>query len=112
MRQPGRQAGGAVDRGVILVGTIATVPCVLCAALARRWLDPNDRLRGARMYRCAACGGRFTVTGDALGPIEQGQWDAAELLAAVRLHIAAGALPRIENVEGKPCVIAVGRQTS
>ncbi|QBY53537.1 hypothetical protein E0W60_20895 [Cupriavidus oxalaticus] len=89
-----------------------TVPCLLCAALARRWLDRQDRLRGSQIYRCAACGGRFAVTGDALGAIEQGRWDVPELKAAVRQNIASGALPRIEDVEGRPRLIAVGRQAS
>ncbi|SOZ17134.1 conserved hypothetical protein [Cupriavidus taiwanensis] len=80
--------------------------------LARRWLDRQDRLRGSRVYRCAACGGRFAVTGDALGAIEQGRWDVAELKVAIRESIASGVLPRIENGNGRPGVIAIGRQAS
>lgn len=69
-------------------------------------------MRGSHIYRCVACGGRFAVTGDALGAIEQGRWDVAELKAAVRQNIASGVLPRIEDVEGRSRVIAVGRQAS
>ncbi len=36
----------------------------------------------------------------------------AELKAAVRQSIASGILPRIEDTEGSPSVIAVGRQAS
>lgn len=88
------------------------VPCVLCAALARRWLDRLDRQHGSRMYRCASCGGRFAVTAEALLAIVQGCWHAVELKDTVRQRIAAGTLPRIEKVDGKPSVIAVGRQSS
>ncbi|WP_080744967.1 hypothetical protein [Cupriavidus necator] len=94
------------------MSTTEAVPCLLCAALARRWLDRQDRVHGSRIYRCAACGGRFAVTGDALGAIEQGRWDVAELMATVRQNIASGILPRIEDAEGRPSVIAVGRQAS
>ncbi|WP_340529676.1 hypothetical protein [Cupriavidus necator] len=94
------------------MSSITVVPCLLCGALARRWPDPYDILHGGRMYRCAHCGGRFAVTGDAFGAIEQGRWDATELMAAVRQRIATGELPRIENVKGRPSVIAVGRQAS
>jgi len=64
------------------------------------------------MYRCAACGGRYAVTSDALDPIERGQWDPAELRASVRQSISEGVLPRIEKVADQPRVLAVGRQAS
>ncbi|AQV99253.1 hypothetical protein [Cupriavidus necator] len=88
------------------------VPCVLCAELARRWRDPHDRLRGGRIYRCAVCGGRFAITGDALVALEGNRWDVAGLLATVRQCIAVGMLPRIDEVDGKPSVGAVGSQAS
>ncbi|MCY1227159.1 hypothetical protein D9M72_394200 [compost metagenome] len=94
------------------MSTTEAVPCLLCTALARRWLDRQAPLHGSRIYRCAACGGRFAVAGDALGAIEQGRWDVAELKAAVRQSIASGILPRIEDTKGSPSVIAVGRQAS
>ncbi|MNT12049.1 hypothetical protein E6A55_21370 [Cupriavidus necator H16] len=94
------------------MSTTEAVPCLLCAVLARRWVDQRDRGRGSRIYRCAACGGRFAVTGDALGAIEQGRWDVAKLKVAVRRSIASGVLPRIEVADGWPSVIAIGRQAS
>ena len=109
----GPRSGGSGNRpGGQTVSTTEAVPCLLCAVLARRWLDRQDRLRDSRIYRCAACGGRFAVTGDALGAIEQGRWDVAELKAAVRQNIASGVLPRIEDADGRPSVIAIGRQAS
>jgi hypothetical protein len=62
------------------------------------------------MYRCASCGGRFAITANALGAIEQGRWNPAELVVAVRQPIATGELPRIDEADGKPSLIAVGRQ--
>lgn len=94
------------------MSTTEAVPCLLCAVLARRWLDRQDRLRGSRIYRCAACGGRFAVAGDALDAIKQGSWDVAELKVAVRQSIASGVFPRIEDEDGRPSVIAIGRQAS
>ncbi|RDK06309.1 hypothetical protein DN412_32120 [Cupriavidus lacunae] len=86
------------------------VPCVLCAALARRWRDQHDRPHGSRIYRCAVCGGCFAITGDALVALEENRWDATGLLAAVRQCIEVGKLPRIEEVDGRPRVVAVARQ--
>lgn len=94
------------------MGTVTAVPCLLCTTLARRWRDRKDPLHSGRVYRCAACGGRFAVAGDALAAIEQGQWDAADLQSAVRQRIAAGALPRIESDGGRSIVVAVGRQAT
>ncbi|UIF84546.1 hypothetical protein [Cupriavidus sp. UYPR2.512] len=86
------------------------VPCVLCTESARRWRDRDDRLRESRIYRCAACGGRFAVTGAALAQLEAGVWDVADLQAQVRQRIAAGRLPRIEAGQGGPLVADVGGQ--
>jgi hypothetical protein len=62
------------------------------------------------MYRCASCGGRFAITANALAAIGQGRWNPAELAVPIRRLIAVGELPRIEEADGKPSVIAVGRQ--
>lgn len=94
------------------MGTPEAIPCVLCTALARRWRDPSDRLKGGRIYRCAVCGGRYAVTGDALAALEGSAWDSAQLLETVRQCIAVGKLPRIEKVSGRPHVVAVGSQIS
>ncbi|WER46982.1 hypothetical protein CupriaWKF_05245 [Cupriavidus sp. WKF15] len=93
------------------MSSITAVPCLLCGDLARRWRDRRDQLHGDCVYRCARCGGRFSVTGDASSAIGKGQWNTAELMDAVRQHIAMGALPRIENIGGMPSVRPVGRQT-
>lgn len=94
------------------MSTTEAAPCVLCAALARRWWDPHDRPHGSRIYRCASCGGRFAITGCALVALEENRWDAAWLLATVRERMAVGKLPRIEDVDGRPHVVTVGSQAS
>ncbi len=48
----------------------------------------------------AACGGSFAVTGNALVALQSGNRGAIELMATVRQRIAAGTLPRIEEIEG------------
>lgn len=93
------------------MSSIIAVPCLLCGNLARRWHDRRDHFHGDCMYRCARCGGRSSVTGDASAAIGRGQWDAVELMDAVRQRIALGELPRIENIGGMPSVKPVGRQT-
>lgn len=94
------------------MSSITAVPCLLCGHLARRWYDRRGPLQGDRMYRCARCGGRFSVTGEASSLIGDGQWDTAELMDTVRQRIAVGELPRIENIDGMPIVRPVGRQAS
>ncbi|MFC4521378.1 hypothetical protein [Cupriavidus pinatubonensis] len=94
------------------MSAIAVVPCLLCGELARRWSDRHDHVLEGRIDRCARCGGRFSVTGEAYGEIIQGNWDTTELMTAVRQRIATGELPRIEGIAGRPSVIAVGRQAS
>ena len=88
------------------------VPCVLCAALARRWRDPHDHLHGSRIYRCAVCGGRFAITADALVALEVNSCDVDGLLATIRECIAVGKRPRIEEVNGRPHVVTVDNQAS
>jgi len=92
------------------MGTTQSVACVLCGQAARRWRDQQDRLGGTYRYRCAACGGRFAVTGEALDQLHRGTWETAKLLTTVRSQIRAGVLPRIVDGGGRPRVEPAGRQ--